>query len=142
VRGKSVFLITSYPSLITPFIIVFQPDDIVFTKIVAELDFYEGERLLGRIAEAMVGFRRDMYVLAFPELQFPVTTNNIRDALHDDPMLAAPRVALETQTRTGFDFKSFDFVAGAFFQNLVATPRPLICFTSHYAIASPDLLSS
>jgi hypothetical protein len=54
-------------------------------------------------------------------------------------VLAATRVALETQPRPGFDFKSFDFIARALFQYLVTTPGSLISFTSHCPMPSPDL---
>jgi hypothetical protein len=101
------------------------------------LDFDERERARRRIAEAVVGFGRDVDVLAFIELQLAVAANDVGGSPNNDPVLAAPRVALKTQTRAGLNFKPFDFVTGALFQDLVAPPRPFICFSSHSAIASP-----
>jgi hypothetical protein len=48
-------------------VIIFEAHYIVFTQIVAELYFDERERLSGRVSEAVVRSRRDVYVLALPE---------------------------------------------------------------------------
>lgn len=65
--GKKVLPIY-HASLITPLIIVFQSNYIVFAEIIAELDFDECERVVSRIAETMISFRWDVYVFAFLEL--------------------------------------------------------------------------
>ena len=49
------------------FVIIFEPHDVVFAEIIAELDFDERQRLVCAVAEAMIGLRRDVYVLALIE---------------------------------------------------------------------------
>ena len=129
-------LVTCHLSL--PFKVIFQPDDVVLAEVVAQLDFDERQRTRRRIAEAMICLRRNVDVLAFSKLKLTVAANDISDPLDDNPMLAASRVTLEAQARAGFNFKPFNFIASAFLQNLVASPRPLICFSSHNANASRE----
>jgi hypothetical protein len=60
--------VTCYDLPVTSFVVIVQPDDVVFAQIVAELDFDEEKRSLSRVAEAMVGFRWNVYVLALMKL--------------------------------------------------------------------------
>jgi hypothetical protein len=51
-----------------PFVVIVEANDVVFSQIITELDFDEGKRLGRAIAEAMIGFNGDMYMLALLEL--------------------------------------------------------------------------
>jgi hypothetical protein len=129
-------LVTRHSSLITSFVIVFEPHDVVFAEIVAELNFDERERMICAVAETVNGFGGNVKVFAHLELEFPVAANDRRDAVDNDPVLAAPRVALQAQARARFDFKPFDFVASALFQHLIAPPRSLFRFS--HSMTPPD----
>jgi hypothetical protein len=76
--------------LLLSFVIIFEAHYVVLAEVVAELHFDECERASGAVAEAMVGFGRDVKVLAFFELKLAVAADDIGDAMDDDPMLAAP----------------------------------------------------
>jgi hypothetical protein len=76
-------------------VIVFQSHNIIFAEIVAELYFDERERLVGRVAEAMLSLRGDVDVLARFELQLAVAADDISDALNDDPVFAPTRMLLK-----------------------------------------------
>jgi hypothetical protein len=114
------------------FIIVFQSDDVILAEIIAELDFDEGEVLVGGVAEAVVGFGWDMDMLARFELELTFAADDVGDALDNDPMLAAARVALKTQASARLHFESFNFVACALFKDFIPPPGSLVSFASHY----------
>ena len=53
----------------------------------------------------MVRLWGDVDVFASLELQLPFAADNVSYAFDDDPMLAASRVSLETESRAGLHFK-------------------------------------
>jgi hypothetical protein len=102
-------------SLVTAFIVIFKPNDVVFAEIRAELDFDERKRSVCAVAEAMVGLWRDVYVFAFAKTQMLFSADDIGCACDDDPVLAAMCMSLQAQARAGFNLKSFDLVAVTLF---------------------------
>ena len=85
--------------------------------------------MIGTVAEPMIGFGGNVYMLAFFQLQRAIATNNVGDSFNHNPMFAAARVTLQTQPCPGFNFESFYLISWAFFQNFVASPWSLVGFS-------------
>jgi hypothetical protein len=122
------------------FVVVFETHDVVFAEVVAELHFDERERMVRAVAEPVIRFGRDVQVFAFFELKIALAADDIRRALDDDPVFAAPRMTLETQARARLDLKSLDLITIALFQNLIAAPRPLFLFSHSFASIALNLI--
>jgi len=72
-----------------PLVVVLQPHNIVFAEIVSKLYFYQGQRVIGTVAEPMIGFGGNVYMLAFFQLQRAIATDNVGDSFNHNPMFAA-----------------------------------------------------
>jgi hypothetical protein len=83
----------------TSFIVVFKADYVVFTQVVAKLHLYKHERFIGAIAQAMIGRRRYVYMLALSKLQLALPTDNVGSAAHNNPMLRATGMTLKAEAR-------------------------------------------
>jgi hypothetical protein len=112
-------------------IIILYPNDIVFSEIIAKLYLDQNQRHVGTISQSVIRVGRKMNVATFSQLQFPVTTDNVGDALHYDPVFTAPGVALQTQTLTRCNFQPFHLKAGALFQHFISSPWSFVFF-SHW----------
>jgi hypothetical protein len=133
-------MLTAHCSL-DSFVVIFETHDVVFAEVVAELHFDEREWAIRAIAEPMIGFGRDVKVLALLQLKLAVAADDIGCARHDDPVLRAPRMSLQAEARTRLDLKPLDLVALGFLQNFIQTPGPLISF-SHSSTTSRKIVSS
>src|SRR5216684_7758390 len=115
-------------SLFDSLVVVCQPHDVILTEIIAKLHFNNLEWTNTAIAQTVICFERDMNVLALTQLQFLRTAHDVCYALDHDPVLFAPRVALQTEASAGFHLKHLDLEPGLFFQDFVTAPGPLVRF--------------
>src|SRR5438128_3923883 len=110
------------------FIVVIEADNVVLPEVIAKLDFDDSQRCVCAVTKAMISLWRNVDVLTGTQLQFIFSTHHVRNAFDHDPMFAATRVALQTESRAGLHFQHFYFKAGPFFQHFVAAPRSLVRF--------------
>jgi hypothetical protein len=107
-------------------VVVFQSDDVILTEIIAKLHFNNFEWTITAIAQTVICLERDMNVLALTELQFLRATHDVCYAFDYDPVLLAPRVALQAEAGAGLYLKHLNLEPGLFFQDFVTAPRPLV----------------
>src|SRR5712691_12680681 len=115
-------------SLFDSLVVVCQPHDVILTKIIAKLHFNNFEWTITAIAQTVICLERDMNVLALTQLQFLRATHDVCYAFDHDPVLLAPRVALQTEAGAWFHLKHFNLEPGLFFQDFVTAPRSLVRF--------------
>src|SRR5229473_5493517 len=115
-------------SLFDSLVVVCQPHDVILTKIIAKLHFNNFEWTITAIAQTVIRFERDMNVLALTQLQFLRAAHHVRYAFDHDPVLLAPRVALQTEASAGFHLKHFNLESRLFFQDFVTAPGSLVRF--------------
>src|SRR6266849_2029277 len=113
-------------SLFDSLVVVCQPHDVILTKIVAKLHFNNFEWAITAIAQTVIGFSRDMNVLALTQLQFLRATYDVCYTFDHDPVFFAPRVALQTEAGAGLYLKHLNLEPGLFFQDFVTAPGPLV----------------
>jgi len=107
-------------------VVVFQPHDVILTEIIAKLHFNDFEWTITAIAQPVICFEWDMNVLALTELQFLRTTDDVCYAFDYDPVLLAPRMALQAEAGAGLYLQHLNLEPGLFFQDFVTAPRPLV----------------
>src|SRR5438045_1251617 len=109
-------------------IVVIETDNVVLPEIIAKLDFDDSQRCVGAVTEAMISLRRNVNMLTATQLQLVFSTHHVGNAFDHDPMFAAMRMALQTESRAGLNFQHFYFKAGPLFQHFVAAPWSLVRF--------------
>jgi hypothetical protein len=114
--------------LIRSLVVILQTDNIVFAEIITELHLNDRHRFLAAVSQTVISLRWNVDVLAAAKLQFLFAADDISDACDHNPVLAALRVPLQTQSRARFYFQHFYFKTRALFQNFVATPGSFIKF--------------
>jgi hypothetical protein len=97
-----------------PFVVIFETNDVVFAQVITELYFDERERLGGAVAQAMISFRGDVYVLSTRELKLTLPAYHVGDSGDHYPVLVAPRMALQAEACARFHLQPFDLIAFAF----------------------------
>jgi hypothetical protein len=108
-------------------IIVLEPDNIIFAKVFAVLDFDQNQGNHAGVLQAVRGALGHVGRLVAAEDDRRIAAFDFGGTRDHDPVLAAVVVHLEAQTVARFDINPLDFVAFAFFQNRKGTPRAQFC---------------
>ncbi len=110
-------------------VVVLKTHNVVLAQIVTKLHFDDCQPHIAAVSQTMIGFGRDMNMVALLKLQLAITTDNVSHAFYHDPMFATARVTLEAESRAGFHFQHFDLKAGPLFEDFVTTPWSLVEFS-------------
>src|SRR5665213_1323410 len=109
-------------------VVVFEPDDVVLGKVVADLDLDQRHRPAARIGHAVDGAQR--YVDGAVDLDarrlqrgHVHADGDVGDAGDDRPVLAAMGVLLQGEAGAGIDDDALDLMGGALVERLVVAPR-------------------
>jgi hypothetical protein len=86
-------------------VVILEPHDVIFTQIIAKLHLNDGQKCVAAISQPMIGLWRNVDVLALAKLEFPLTADDICNALDHDPMFASSCMSLQTQPRAWLYFK-------------------------------------
>jgi hypothetical protein len=108
--------------------IVFQPFDVILSKVVTCLNLYKGHSLWAGIPDAMDRTSGDVNGFTSVKAQLFVVSCHNRPATEDVPVLCPALVSLQTQPLARIDNDPLHLVVRLVSVDLVVTPRPMIFF--------------
>jgi len=120
-------------ALFDSLIVIRETNDVVLAQIITKLNFNDCQTDIAAVSQAMIGFGRYVYMLAFLQSQFTVATDDISYTFYHDPMFAAPRVSLQAEARTWFYLQNFNLITGLLLENFVGAPRSFVKFSHKYS---------
>jgi hypothetical protein len=109
--------------------VVFEADYVVFSKVIASLDFDENEIFVAGILDSVRGSNRNIDRFAVPNGDFAAVERHLGSSFHDEPVLGALRVFLVTQSLSGQHFDALDLERTSFFEHCVTAPWSPIEFS-------------
>ncbi len=105
-----------------------QANNVVFTQVVAALDFNEHQVIHSQIGNAMGGTYRNINGLTNLYNPLIAVQGDPRAPLDDNPVFLPPHMPLITHPLARQDFNAFDFVSRPQVKNGVLPPRTCLAF--------------